>query len=332
MIRNGWRIALALALAPGVLFAADGKAPPLPEGAVVRQSGVTLSLADIDGRMAGIPQDQRAGFMNDPERIEQALRGVLLQRIVANQAEELGIADDPVVKAEIEQARAEILVRRRLARFVKSLPTPDLEALAHETYVANPSAYSTPDLYEVRHLLVAYREHGVDEARKKASALREQFRKEGGSFEDFVKAHSDEAKLDEHGGLLKDVKVGDTAPDFEAAMIALKPGEVSEPVKTKFGVHLIQLVSKTEGKRLPYEEVKASIIEQLARDHRNRGRDGLLNRMRSGELDANPELVASLRTRYLPDGEGQKAIQASELPAEGEYLRYATGTGRPGGK
>ncbi len=322
--RWNWKIALALATAPCLIHAAEDKAPPLPEGVVVRQSGVALTMTDIDGRLASVPPDKRAGFMNDPERIEQTLRGVLLQHAVAAQAVELGISDDPVVKAEIEHARSEILARRRISRFMKSLPTPDTEALAQEVYLANPDAYSTPDLFDVRQMLVAFREHGVDAAKQKAASLLAQYRKEGGEFEDFVKQHSDEANLGEHGGLLKNLKKGDTEPDFESAMFALKPGEISEPVKTKYGIHLIQLVSRTGGKRIPYEEVKAAITDKLITDYRERERDGLLARIRSGALDADPDLVASLRTRYAPGGEGQTAIQASELPAKGEYERFAT--------
>jgi len=328
MIKSRWHskvaLTVALATAPYLVYAADDKSLPLPDGVVVQQSGVALTLLDIDGRLASVPADKRAGFMNDPERIEQTLRGVLLQRAVAAQAEALGMADDPVVQAEIAHARAEILARRRISRFLKSLPTPDTAALSHESYIANPEAYTTSDLFEVRHLLVAFREHGVEAAKQKAITLLAQFRKEGGEFGDFVKAHSDEASAIEHAGLLKDVKRGDTEPDFETAMIALKPGEISEPVKTKYGVHLIQLVSKTPGKRLAYEEVKASIAEKLLNDYRTRERDALLARISSGALEADRDLVASLRTRYASGGEGQKAIQASELPAEGEYRRFAT--------
>lgn len=306
---------------------AETTAAALPPEVVVRQSGVDLTLADIDARLMSVPPEHRAGFFHDPERIEQALRSMLLTRMLAAQAVELGIAEDPVVRAQIEAAGLEVLAKHRLRRFANSIPTHDMAPLAREYYLANPEQYTTPDLYEVRHLLVTYAEHGVEGARRRARELRDQFAKEGGDFKAFVQAHSEEKGADEKGGLLTGVKKGDTEPDFEAAFLALKPGEVSEPVKTKWGMHIVQLVSMTPGSKQPFEAVRADIEQTLAKDYRAKEQNGFLSRVRSGRLEANEELVASLRTRYLPAGEGQKAMERVQQPAPGEYERFATGTG-----
>lgn len=297
----------------------------LPEGVVVQQEKAQLTTQDIDGRLAQIPPDKRAGVMNSPDRIEELLRNLLMTRQLAQQAEELGIADDAAVQAEIARARDDILARRRVARFMNALPTPDFSVLAKERYIANPGLYSTKEAFDVRNLLIMHRNHGVEQAKKIAADLLEQFKREGGDFEAFVKAHSEEKDVEVHGGLLEGMTKGDTEADFEKAMFALtKPGELSGVVVTKYGAHLIQLVAHRPSKRIPFEEAKQGIVDQLASDYRERERASFLTRLRSGKLDANPDLVQALRTRYLPDGPGSKAISASEQPAAGEYERFAT--------
>ena len=66
------------------------------------------------------------------------------------------------------------------------------------------------------------------------------------------------------GGRLGQVARGDTTPEFEAAMLRLRPGEIcAEPVQTRYGVHLLRLDRKVEGQTLPFEQVHARIAAYL---------------------------------------------------------------------
>ena len=80
------------------------------------------------------------------------------------------------------------------------------------------------------------------EARRRLGGLRERI-VNGADFAELARAHSDDSTAS-RGGDLGWVYPGDTVPDFERAMRALKPGEVSEPVRSPFGFHLIQVVER----------------------------------------------------------------------------------------
>ncbi len=95
----------------------------------------------------------------------------------------------------------------------------------------------------VRHILVRTSETvSQDEARRKLLALRERITN-GSNFGELARLNSDDASAT-RGGDLGWVYPGDTVPDFERAVKGLKPMEVSQPVKTQFGWHLIQVLER----------------------------------------------------------------------------------------
>ena len=86
--------------------------------------------------------------------------------------------------------------------------------------------------------------------------------KDGGNFEALAKEHSD-CPSKEKGGDLGEFGAGQMVPEFEKALLGLKAGDVSEPVKTRFGYHLIKA---GETKVIPFDTVKDQIISNLKED------------------------------------------------------------------
>lgn len=96
-----------------------------------------------------------------------------------------------------------------------------------------------------RHILVKTNEVVSDEdARNRLRQLKERI-ENGADFAELAKLHSDDLSAN-RGGDLNWLNPGDTVPEFERAMDALKPGEVSEPVRSPFGWHLIQVQERRD--------------------------------------------------------------------------------------
>jgi peptidyl-prolyl cis-trans isomerase SurA len=96
-----------------------------------------------------------------------------------------------------------------------------------------------------RHILVRTSEVvSESEARRRLLDLRERIVKGGADFGELARVHSDDSGTAVRGGELDWIYPGDTVPDFERALQELKPGELSEPVKTPFGYHLIQVLER----------------------------------------------------------------------------------------
>src|SRR5690242_8099116 len=110
----------------------------------------------------------------------------------------------------------------------------------------SPAGFHVIKLVEqahVRHILVRTNDLvSEDEARRKLLALRERL-VNGGDFAELARLNSDDGSAS-RGGDLGWLYPGDTVPEFERAFMELKPGEISQPVKTPFGWHLIQLLER----------------------------------------------------------------------------------------
>jgi peptidyl-prolyl cis-trans isomerase SurA len=107
----------------------------------------------------------------------------------------------------------------------------------------NEAAVTMVDQTHARHILVKISELTSEtDARRRVTELKERL-DNGAKFEELAKAHSEDASAPT-GGDLGWLSPGDTVPEFDQAMRALQPGEISKPVQSPFGWHLIQVVER----------------------------------------------------------------------------------------
>ena len=129
--------------------------------------------------------------------------------------------------------------------------------------------------YEVhiRHILIAVSRTATqaqsDEARRKAAAIAAEARQPGVDFAELAKKRS-EGSSSSDGGDLGFFKRGTMVPEFEKVAFALKTGEVSDPVRTQFGWHVLKLEEIRKLGVKPLAEVRPEIEERLRRQQAER--------------------------------------------------------------
>jgi peptidyl-prolyl cis-trans isomerase D len=91
----------------------------------------------------------------------------------------------------------------------------------------------------------------------------------GANFAELAKKYSEDPGSASKGGEYDGVVHGQMVPEFDKAAFALKPGEISEPVKSQFGYHIIQLISHEEPRLKPFEEVKPQLAAEFQKQRSN---------------------------------------------------------------
>jgi len=112
---------------------------------------------------------------------------------------------------------------------------------------AKPGAASLVQQTRARHILIKVNQIvSASEARRKLVELKSRLDNDAAKFEDLARLYSNDGSASK-GGDLGWIYPGDTVPEFERAMNSLKPGEVSQPIESPFGYHLIEVLErKTE--------------------------------------------------------------------------------------
>jgi peptidyl-prolyl cis-trans isomerase D len=143
------------------------------------------------------------------------------------------------------------------------------DAQLHQAYSQSMDNFRTPERIHVRHILVST--EGKSDAEKKtlkakADDILKQL-KSGGNFEELAKKDSDDKGSGEKGGDLDWIVKGQMqVPEFEAAAFALKPMELSGVVTSSLGYHIIQVTEKQPARLKPFDEVKASLADELKKE------------------------------------------------------------------
>jgi peptidyl-prolyl cis-trans isomerase D len=139
------------------------------------------------------------------------------------------------------------------------------DAEVRDAYDSNPERFTIPKTVEARHILIKVAPdaapEAVEKAREKLVDVLKQARA-GKDFGELAKQYSEDSTR-EQGGELGTFRKEAMIQPFADAAFALKPGEISEPVRTRFGWHLIKVEKVNEGRTRSFDEVKGEITSQL---------------------------------------------------------------------
>jgi peptidyl-prolyl cis-trans isomerase D len=136
-------------------------------------------------------------------------------------------------------------------------------------YDANSERFVVPKTVEARHILIRLPADAPPEAVEKAQGKIQDILKmarEGKDFSELAKQHSEDEGSKTQGGALGAFPKEAMIQPFADVAFALPPGQISDPVRTRFGLHLIRVEKVNDGRTRGFEEAKADIQSQLTRE------------------------------------------------------------------
>lgn len=229
-----------------------------PAPSLVSVNGVVISRREIAAEVQNFPGHSPI------ESWHAATEGLVIRELLLQEARRLKIAAEQKSDSDGRKETEEDALLRSLVEHEVPLPDAD-EATLRRFYANNRRHFMTPPLYEVQHILFGARRDdpaAFVAARKKAAGIRAELDSAPDRFAALARTFSD-CPSGEVGGSLGQIGPGDTTPEFEQALATLTAGSTSDPVETRYGVHLIRLERRIDGSQLPFQAVKDHIVAYL---------------------------------------------------------------------
>ena len=278
-----------------------------------------FSVTEFDRKMylRNAPLEAGGGIGSRARNLS-ALSDLYAIKFLAGEAQNLDLLSEVEKEWLAEYAISMELIERYLRKMVEDkLAATDWEAEAREQYLASPEDYWVPESVSLRTLLIRTEDRAESEAMGIAVDLLNQAAQLGADFSKLVSEHTEDANAAANSGLMSGVVRGQTVPPFEEAAFALRmPGELSEPVVSQFGVHLIQLVEYSPAEQLTYEQVAKRIIDELKPTRAAQYRRGLQMEARERKLEGfveHTEALDELMSRTSDGALGRKSPIGPEL-------------------
>ncbi len=239
-------------------------------------NGYKLTEDKFNLLVKSLPPKSQQQFQGE-EGKKKLLEQLTIQKLLVQEAKRLNLDKNPdfLVKREMDE---DSLLLEQYYRYLFDNYNPDEKAL-EDFYNSHPEIFAPKEEFEAYHILVTPQKDQKVFNTKKSDAVNEEqaqkklkmiqkLLKKGVSFEKVAKAYS-EGPSAPRGGYLGKFNLGRMIPEFENALKKMKPGEISEPVKTRFGYHIIYLKNRTKPQPKPFNQLtdqeKQQVLQQFFR-------------------------------------------------------------------
>lgn len=231
---------------------------------VMRVNGEPVTEGEFNAFMDALPEQQRAMFAG-PNGRRQLADELVRMKSLEQEAHRLGVMNDPQVAAQLELLRTQVTATQALQKLVQQKSEPQIRAM-YEREKKNAMS--------LRHIVIAYaggmippRNQGQPPteaaAAQKAIGIIGRIRA-GADFAEVAKTESDDIQSAPRGGSLGPMQPGALPPEISGVVSKLQPGQVSEPVKTQFGIHIFNVAEPSLDELRPMlaQQVQQEIAQQ----------------------------------------------------------------------
>ncbi len=251
-----------------------------------------------------IPADIREPTLRNGNRLRDVINDMLLHAQLAADAREAGFDKGKIVVDRMQLAADNELAEAWLEHYIDMQPEANYEQLAREEFLLNQDKAFSPPKIDVSHILISTKERSDADAQALAEEIYQQLLTDPDLFDEKVTEYSEDPSASSNHGSFKGVKKGDMVKPFEVTAFALQPGEISAPVKTEYGYHIIRLDAYIPPQKLEFEDVKTQLIEKERKKHKDRVRRDYLEALTSLDVHMSEEQLGEMVSRQF----GEKSI------------------------
>ena len=248
---------------------------------VANINGYKVTEGKLNKIIESMPQNAKMQY-EGKEGKKKLLDQLVVQKLLVQEAKKLGLDKNPDFLIRKEMDEDSLLIEQYYKHFLDNHKLDDKTLKKY--YEENADKFASPEQFEAYHILITPEKDqkvfntkksdakNEKEAKKKIAMIQKLLKK-GVSFEKVAKEYS-EGPSAPRGGYLGKFSLGRMIPEFENALKKMKPGDISEPVKTRFGYHIIYLKDRKKGELTPFEKLseqeKNKIKQEYYRDLLNK--------------------------------------------------------------
>jgi peptidyl-prolyl cis-trans isomerase C len=291
--------ALAMAVAacdgtsgPGSTSSVDDVAPvSTASGPVIATyGGHTFTEGDFRAEMTKLNRRSRKS-LEDSERREQFVENLILSKLIFEAGVDKGIDKDPEIRKQIADLERRLVIQKVMQE-PQSAPIDDADVRAY--YDAHTDEFAT-DRVQASHILIKEEEE--------ANRIHEELVADPSLFDELAKENSIDKSNASRGGDLGFFGRGRMVKEFEEEAFGLtEDGQISEPIHTRFGYHIIKRTGREDGAARPFDEVSNQIRIRLINEKRREQTEAFLEGLKEeSSYQMDSEALAAVSLEGLPD-------------------------------
>ncbi|MDH5767569.1 MAG: peptidylprolyl isomerase [Nitrospirota bacterium] len=269
---------------------------------LAKVGNVEITQADFEREIKNLPDFAQKMFENSSGK-EKFLDELVKKEILYQEAIKKGFDKDSGYLKKVEDFKKITLVSVLLEKEIEAKATLSEQDIK-DYYEKHKEEFTPVSQIKASHILVKTEQEAKDIVEKL---------KKGEDFAKIAKKSSIDAASAKNGGDLGFFSKGQMVPEFEAAAVKLKKGEVSEPVHTQFGYHIIKLTDKKLGQPVEFDNIKNIISQHLVAEKQKEVFDSYMDALRKNyKVDINKEAFS----KPAPKEEKKEGVQGKPEQTE----------------
>lgn len=278
---------------------------------VVRMNEVILTHAELDAYLGRLPEEDRPQAVSSMERIDKLLQNLLLQKALYEAGKDSDLLDDPTLTFRALYAVADILAKETMNRRVEARLLDSYDQRAKELFLANSDQFRPSPTYSFTHILVSTTDRSESDAMRQILEVHEKFH-EGQPLDELVNAYSEDGASAKSGGKYVRRSLDQLDRNFARALQELEsPGDVSGPVRSRFGWHIIRLDERHQPGNAKWEDIREEAVAKARRQHEKRIRETYVTELLDpNAIEVVPGSIEKLQRRHGFDPSARRNVNS----------------------
>ena len=287
-----------------------------PSTPLFEDGPIVVDAADFEGSMLRIPEDRRGEFRMSYDRVVSVVDTLFVARSIAAKARAAGIDKDPAVQRRMQQVQDSLLADLYMQKLEKEPLNVDLEKRAREIFKAEAAQMTRPEEVYTQQILIGLKGRTKEMAAELAKKVREEAMKPDADFLALAAKYSDDPQMAKNGGDLGYIPTTSfIEPIRNVVQKMTRKGELSEPIETAFGYHVVRFIDRRPPRPVKFEEVKDALMKREKEKLVKARADAVIDEIRGSKtVITHPENVEKLVIPLDPEEVKRKAAEAHAAP------------------